>query len=97
MRFRLHPLRFSFVALDALRFPPGKSSNLLRGALGTIFRRVACLPDCPGAHECEQRGSCPYARLFEPSALSGGPSGLADWPRPFVFRATHLDGRTVPP
>ncbi|MDQ2842692.1 MAG: CRISPR system precrRNA processing endoribonuclease RAMP protein Cas6 [Acidobacteriota bacterium] len=24
-----------------------------------------------------------------------GPSGLADWPRPFVFRGAHLDGRTV--
>ena len=34
--------------------------------------------------------------MFEPSALGRGPSGLADWPRPFVFRATHLDGRTIP-
>lgn len=35
--------------------------------------------------------------MFEPTALVPGPSGLADWPRPFVFRATHLDGRTIPP
>lgn len=35
--------------------------------------------------------------MFEPTALGPGPSGLADWPRPFVFRATHLDGRTIPP
>ena len=35
--------------------------------------------------------------MFEPSALGRGPSGLADWPRPFVFRATHLDGSTVKP
>jgi hypothetical protein len=35
--------------------------------------------------------------MFEPSALEGGPSGLADWPRPFVFRATHLDGCTIKP
>jgi CRISPR-associated endoribonuclease Cas6 len=27
--------------------------------------------------------------------LEQGPSGFADWPRPFVFRATHLDGRTI--
>jgi len=33
--------------------------------------------------------------MFEPSALTPGPSGLADWPRPFVFRARHLDGCTV--
>ena len=55
------------------------------------------MPQCTSARECEWRASCPYARLFEPSALGRGPSGLADWPRPFVFRATHLDGRTIQP
>jgi hypothetical protein len=33
--------------------------------------------------------------MFEPTAIAGGPSGLSDWPRPFVFRATHLDGCTI--
>ena len=33
--------------------------------------------------------------MFEPAAMGSGPSGLADWPRPFVFRAIHLDGRTI--
>jgi hypothetical protein len=93
--FRLHPLRFSFVARERISFPPGKSANILRGAFGTIFRRIACVPQCTGARECEWRASCPYARMFEPSALASGPSGLADWPRPFVFRATHLDGCTI--
>ena len=33
-----------------------------------------------------------------PGDFSGnGPSGLADWPRPFVFRVAHLDGLTIPP
>lgn len=95
--FRLHPLRFSFVARERISFPPGKSSNILRGAFGTIFRRIACVPQCTGARECEWRASCPYARMFEPRALASGPSGLADWPRPFVFRATHLDGCTIQP
>jgi hypothetical protein len=35
-----------------------------------------------------------HAPMFEPSQAAG-PSGLADLPRPFVFRARHLDGRTV--
>ena len=83
------------MARDAVHFPPGKSANVLRGAFGLIFRRIACVPDCPGARTCEIRATCPYARMFEPSALAGGPSGLADWPRPFVFRATRLDGRTI--
>ena len=36
------------------------------------------------------------AEIFEPSS-EAGPSGLADRPRPFVFRASHLDGLTVAP
>jgi hypothetical protein len=93
--FRLYPLRFSFIAREPIHFPGGKSSNILRGAFGAIFRRIACVPECTGARECEWRATCPYARLFEPTAVGVSPSGFADWPRPFVFRATHLDGRTV--
>jgi hypothetical protein len=32
--------------------------------------------------------------MFEP-VLAEGPSGLADPPRPFVFRAGHLDGKLI--
>ncbi|HWF11954.1 MAG TPA: CRISPR system precrRNA processing endoribonuclease RAMP protein Cas6 [Bryobacteraceae bacterium] len=102
MQFRFYPLRFEFIAKDSLYFPPGKAANILRGALGVIFRRIACVPQCAGARVCEMRESCPYARVFEPAAHDGAafpksPSGLADWPRPFVFRARHLDGRTIAP
>ena len=96
MHFRLHPLRFSFLAQDSLYFPPGKSANILRGAFGTTLRKIACVPQCPGARACGERVSCPYARMFEPTAIAAGPSGLSDWPRPFVFRATHLNGCTIP-
>ena len=97
MTFRIYAWRFSFSARDSIFFPPGKSGNILRGAFGTIFRKLACVPECPGAQACEIRSSCAYARIFEPSAAGTGPSGLADWPRPFVFRASHLDGRVVAP
>jgi hypothetical protein len=95
--FHLHALRFSFIARETIHFGPGKSANILRGALGAIFRRIACLPTCPGAKRCEFRVTCPYARTFEPAAIARGPSGLHDWPRPFVFRAIHLDGLTFEP
>jgi hypothetical protein len=36
-------------------------------------------------------------QLFAPRAGVEGPSGLADPPRPFVFRARHLDGRRIEP
>jgi len=97
MDLAFYPLRFRFTALESIYFPPGKPGNILRGALGTIFRKIACAPTCTDAHTCEERAACPYAALFEPEATGRGPSGLKDWPRPFVFRARHLDGRTVAP
>jgi hypothetical protein len=37
------------------------------------------------------------ASIFAPRASGEGPSGLADPPRPFVFRARHLDGYEIQP
>jgi hypothetical protein len=88
------------VARDAIYFPQGKAGNVLRGAFGSIFRRLACIPDCTDANACEIAGQCAYALTFEPRqkwAEASGPSGLADWPRPFVFRALHLDGKRIAP
>jgi hypothetical protein len=98
MQFQFYPLRFEFVAHESLYFPPGKASNTLRGALGVISRKIACRPECSEVRSCEIRRSCAYAQIFEPAASDHmpGPAGLADWPRPFVFRARHLDNRTIP-
>lgn len=101
MNFHFFPLRFEFVAGESLFFPPGKAANILRGALGVIFRRIACIPQCVDVKTCDVRNSCPYAKIFDPTMAQQevgerpSPSGLSDWPRPFVFRARHLDGRTI--
>jgi hypothetical protein len=96
--FELLAFRLEFVAQDSIYFPPGKSGNIVRGAFGTIFRQLVCVPQCHSARTCEQRSTCPYGRIFEPVAQPAeGPSGLHDWPRPFVFRAAHLDGATIEP
>ena len=81
--FEFYRFRFHFHAIDAVQFPPGKSANAVRGAFGMLLRDTAA--------------PATYQRLFEPGSASGGntPSGLADWPRPFVLRATHLDGVTI--
>jgi CRISPR-associated endoribonuclease Cas6 len=97
MTFDLYPVRFQFTARDSIHFPFGKPGNILRGAFGSIFRRIACVPDCTEVRSCGLRSECAYARAFEPSATDAGPSGYSDWPRPFVFRARHLDGCTIPP
>lgn len=95
--FSLYAFRFGFRALDPLYFPPAKAGNIIRGAFGTIFRKLACIPECTDPRTCPVRSSCPYARMFEPRAPGQGPSGLTDRPRPFVFRASHLDGRRIQP
>jgi hypothetical protein len=81
--FDLLRLRFNFRAGEPLFFPPGKPGNILRGAFGAILHQTA--------------GAADYAALFEPKSSGAGPSGLADQPRPFAFRAAHLDGITVQP
>src|ERR1039457_5331739 len=82
--FEFYRFRFHFRALDQVHFPRGKSANVVRGAFGTVLRD-AVPPDV-------------YTRLFEPGcSLRAAPTGLADWPRPFVLRVAHLDGLTVPP
>ncbi len=96
--FEFYAYRLRFIAADPLRFPAGGAGNTVRGAFGTILRRTVCVPDCVNAKTCAIRTTCPYARIFEPAAAAGpGPSGLKDWPRPFVLRAHHLDGRTLVP
>jgi len=81
--FEFYRFRFHFRALDQVHFPQGQSANVVRGAFGTVLRD-AVPPEV-------------YARLFEPGrSLGAAPSGLADWPRPFVLRVAHLDGLTVP-
>lgn len=96
LTFQFYRFRFRFRAEGTLYFPPYKSGNIVRGAFGRIFRKLVCIPTCLDAVTCDVRTSCPYARVFEPQAVRGeGPSGLADWPRPFVFRAAVLDGRTI--
>jgi hypothetical protein len=89
--FSLYALRFEFTALDRVVLPEGNVANVFRGAFGEILRRLACVPECPGAKVCGRRSECAYARLFEPR-LEGGPSGLADPPRPFVLRPRTAGG-----
>jgi hypothetical protein len=81
--FELIRLRLVFRAVDPLHFPQGSAANVLRGAFGLMLHDGVGKPE--------------YARIFAPASAGAGPSGLADSPRPFVFRAAHLNGRRIPP
>jgi CRISPR-associated endoribonuclease Cas6 len=77
--FDLIPLRLHFVAKAPIHFPQGSAANLLRGVLGAWIMKT--VPDS-------------YTRRFAPE-YAGGPSGLRQAPRPFVFRAAHLAGVSI--
>src|SRR5215472_16722726 len=82
--FDFHRYRFHFRAVDPIHLPRGKSANAVRAVFGSALHQAV-----PPAT---------YRRLFEPGAsLATSPSGFADWPRPFVLRAAHLDAATIPP
>lgn len=82
MRLPVLVRRHWFDAKDPIRFPDGKASNILRGGFGMALRASAP-PET-------------YERIFEPKRSGPGvPSGFADPPRPFLFRASHLDGQTI--
>jgi CRISPR-associated endoribonuclease Cas6 len=72
--------------------------DLLSCRLRLAARRRICF--LPGQAGNNLRGALghvlrgeDYARIFRPVAAANGPSGLADSPRPFVIRASELDGR----
>ena len=74
-----HRLRLTFQAEDPLSFG-NMAANTLRGAFGYALREAA-------AGE--------FQSIFSPGATAPHPSGLADLPRPFVFRSRHLDGVAI--
>jgi len=82
LTFEFYRFRFHFRARDPVHFPAGKSANAVRGAFGAGPARNRV----PGRLRASVRAR---------SALGSAPSGLADWPRPFVLRAVHLDGLTI--
>jgi hypothetical protein len=95
LTFEVLPFRFHMTALERVVCGAGGLANVLRGALGVSLRQLVCDPGCPGTRECPARRECVYARLFEPGWVAEGPSGLRDWPRPFVLRAPIDNGHVI--
>ncbi len=85
---RFAQFRFHLSPRETLYLPARNKGTVLRGALGTMLRRLCCHPQCTGAARCEQRATCPYAQVFEPAAPRGSPtlSNYEAIPRPFIIR-----------
>ncbi len=79
--FQFYRYRFWFRAVEGVAFPRGTPGNVIRGVIGAALYRRA--PDV-------------FRRLFDAEAGRSTASGLTEPPRPFVLRASDLDGRTIP-
>jgi len=81
-------LRLRVAPRQALRLPAENKGNTLRGAFGSAFRRLVCIPQCRDARHCPLGEACPYKAIFEPSPPAGVDrlTRNQDAPRPFVFR-----------
>ncbi len=86
LRF-LH-LRLGVAPRQALRLPAENKGNTLRGAFGSAFRRLVCIPQCRDARHCPLGEACPYKAVFEPSPPADADrlTRNQDAPRPFIFR-----------
>ena len=51
LTFEFYRLRFHFRAAGELYFPPYKSGNIVRGAFGSIFRKLVCIAELPGGKD----------------------------------------------
>ena len=78
--FSFRRVRFHFTAQGPLLIRAGTAANTIRGAFGRALHSTASPEE--------------YARLFKPRSEEG-PSGLADLPRPFVLRCSHLEGLSL--
>jgi hypothetical protein len=88
---RMARLRFELRPRTSVTLPPWRGGEILYGAFGTVLRRTACDPRCPGAESCPRRAECVYAKLFEPAAPMASRVGETGSRKAFLFRAP-LDG-----
>ncbi len=84
----LAAFRFALSPTQPLFLPARNKGNVLRGAFGTAFRHIACLPECREVRLCPRGMACPYRAIFEPAPPpeAASLSKNQDIPRPFIFR-----------
>jgi hypothetical protein len=89
--YSIPPLRMARVLCElqpegVVSIPVEQRGNLLRGAFGTLFRRLVCDPACGDAAHCPRKGTCPHELLFAPRWPAGAHFGMGTPPRAYLFR-----------
>lgn len=94
--FSLAKYRFFLVPEDRLCLHPDNPGNTLRGAFSLAFKRLVCSTPRECRARCQQKQTCPYGQLFEPSPPPDAEQlrRNADIPRPFVYRPLDIEAQS---
>jgi hypothetical protein len=93
---RMLKLRFEAEVTDAGTLPKFFGPTI-RGALGTMLRKIACVTHTDECKSCLLHIQCPYARFFEPYMPVDHPFShrLSQMPRPFVLSVQPPEDKPV--
>lgn len=86
-KIHLAKYEFTIVPDEVLELPSFKGSTL-RGAFGSIFRRISCADrKYSSCKKCLLKDKCAYSYIFETSPRPDSPllKNLEDIPRPFII------------
>lgn len=64
MKFSFVKIRFTFEALQDIKFPAYAGSTL-RGSFGNSLKKISCLAQKSNCKECAVVHNCPYVQIFE--------------------------------
>lgn len=80
--------RFTLECLSPIEFR-GFAGSTLRGAFGSVFRRLVCITRSPTCEGCLVRQQCAYGYVFETAPPTGSErlSRYESVPRPYVLDA----------
>lgn len=94
--FNFSVYRLSLEAQERIELPRVNKGITLRGAFGTVFRRLVCHDLKAYCHSCPIKENCPYCAVFSPVVPPDAERLKlnSDIPRPFVIKPP-LNGQDV--
>ena len=91
--------RLTLEATERIELTRFNKGITLRGAFGSVFRRLVCHDLRAVCHECEMHPTCPYGFIFTPMIPPDAERLRLnmDIPRPFVIKPPLDNHSTYPP
>ena len=99
INFNFSVYRLKLEAKERIELPRINKGITLRGAFGTVFRRLVCHDVRADCGQCLLRENCPYCHVFNPIVPADAKRLRLnrDIPRPFVIKPPLKAGNTYEP